>query len=278
MNSNLMMPAPTDDSGPGRTLVSSQTLVRGIEILAVIAMGSRNLPELAEAVGLTKTTTYRLATTLVENRLLNFVPRVGYSLGPRLMEFGFLASRQMSLPRVAHDFLVELAAATGDTVHLGILDDDRVLYLDKVAGSRRIEVSSRIGERQPLRSTGLGKALLLDQAPRVLIKTYEREAKEYPHYSATLEEWLYRMKLYATNGFALDLAENEDNIRCVAAPIRDATQRIIGAISISSAAQYMDDERMELLPSYVKAAADEISAEFGWKAYPANSTRTVQGR
>jgi DNA-binding IclR family transcriptional regulator len=259
--------APEADGG--RTQTVAQTLVRGIELLAVIARGSRNLPELAEAVGLTKSTTHRLAATLVEHRLLNFAPRVGYSLGPRLMELGYMASRQMSLPSIAHDFLVRLAALTGDTVHLGILDDDRVLYLDKVAGSRRIEVSSRIGERQPLRSTGLGKALLLSSDIKTLTKIYEREAKEFPNYGVSFEDWVQRMSQYAVDGFALDLSENENDIRCVAAPVRDASAKIIGAISVTSAAQYMDDGRMSLLTAYVKRAADEISSEFGWKNYMA---------
>lgn len=255
----------TDLVEDAKRVFNSQTLARGVDVLTVIARGKRNLPELARAVGLSKSTTHRLAGTLVEQRLLNYEPRVGYSLGPRLMELGFLASRQMSLPRVSHDFLYSLASVTGDTVHLGILDGDRVLYLDKVAGSRRIEVSSRIGERQPLRSTGLGKALLLDRDDKDLVTLYEKEARDFPGYTLSVAEWLRRMKQYAFVGYALDLSENEDNIRCVAAPVRDASTKIIGAISVTSAAQYMDDERMAALTGSVKNVADAISREFGWQ-------------
>jgi DNA-binding IclR family transcriptional regulator len=170
----------------------------------------------------------------------------------------------MSLTRVAHDCLEQLAAETGDTVHLGILDHGRALYLDKVAGSRRIEVSSRIGERQPLRSTGLGKALLLDETPEALQQLYREEARDFPGYAVSEDEWLQRMKGYAAAGYALDLEENEDRIRCVAAPIRDAANHIIGAISVSSAAQYMDDARMKALTNQVIAMVRVISADFGW--------------
>ncbi len=270
------MPTVLKHPAPAKTLVGSQTLVRGIEVLAAIAQGTRNLADLAQAVGLTKSTTHRLATTLVEHRLLNFAPRAGYSLGPRMMEFGHLASRQLSLPRVAHDFLVALAGLTGDTVHLGILDVDRALYLDKIAGSRRIEVSSRIGERQPLRSTGLGKALLLDHDTAALIKIYQGEAKDFPNYAVPLEVWLPRMQTYAAEGYALDLSENEDNIRCVSAPIRDATTRIIGSISVTSAAQYMDDARMRALIGHVQATAAEISAEYGCRDYNGGVSAAAQ--
>jgi DNA-binding IclR family transcriptional regulator len=59
--------------------------------------------------------------------------------------------------------------------------------------------------------------------------------------------------------------ENEDRIRCVAAPVRDATQAIVGAISVSSAAQYMDDTRMKALAEDVRATARAISRDMGWQ-------------
>jgi DNA-binding IclR family transcriptional regulator len=73
------------------------------------------------------------------------------------------------------------------------------------------------------------------------------------------------MRDYAKSGYALDLEENEDRIRCVAAPVRDATQAIVGAISVSSAAQYMNDARMKALAEDVRAAARAISRDLGWR-------------
>ncbi len=259
------LPESPGEEGPAaRSLAGAQTLVRGLDVMAAVAYGAKNLPELSEALGLTRSTTHRLATTLVEQRFLNFTPRVGYSLGPKLLELGHLASRQMNLARIAHDYLVQLSNETGDTVHLGILDGTAALYLDKVPGSRRIEISSRIGERQPLRSTGLGKALLLDDSEKTLREVYRREQEEYAGYRVDQTTWLDRMRGYAQRGYAYDLEENEDRIRCVAAPIRDASNRIIGSISVSSAAQYMDDARMDALTGAVLRTVRAISAEFGW--------------
>ncbi len=258
------LPETAAEDGGARSLAGAQTLVRGLDVLSAVAGGARNLPELAEVLGLTRSTIHRLATTLVEQRFLNFTPRVGYSLGPKLLELGHLAGRQMNLPRVAHDYLVQLSQDTGDTVHLGILDGGQALYLDKIQGSRRIEISSRIGERQPLRSTGIGKALLLDDTDDALRETYTREAAERPGYGVNESIWLERMRHYRDAGYALDLEENEDRIRCVAAPIRDASNRIVGSISVSSAAQYMDDARMKALTNDVVGTAQAISAEFGW--------------
>ena len=141
--------------------------------------------------------------------------------------------------------------------------DDRALYLDKIAGRRRINISSRVGERQPLTSTGLGKALMLDSPAGYWA---ERLAAEAP--DADAAGWEARMTDYAKRGVAFDLEENEDQLRCVAAPIRDAGGRIVAAISVSSAAQYMDDDRMAALASEVKQVADDIADELGARARP----------
>jgi DNA-binding IclR family transcriptional regulator len=213
---------------------------------------------------LTRSTTHRLAAALIERRFLNFSRRDGYALGPKLLELGYLAGRQMDLPRVAREPLELLAANTGDTVHLGVLDGSRALYLDKISGIRRVAISSRIGERQPLRSTGLGKALILDADEKRWREYYDYEARLGNGYDVPLQEWLARMHQYAANGYAFDLEENEDRIRCVAAPVRDVTGAIVGAISVSSAAQYMDDVRMNGLTFEVTNAANMISASLGY--------------
>lgn len=250
---------------PKAGLAGSQTLVRGLDVLAAVSQGATNLAALAETLSLNRTTTHQLAATLVEQRYLAFTPRVGYALGPRLLELGYMARDQMTLPRIARDHIESLATATGDTVHLGILDDTRALYLDKIPGRRRVEIRSHIGDRHPLRSTGLGKALILDLGEARWRELYEAEDLDGKPYEVPLTSWLKRMREYAKAGYALDLEENEDRIRCVAAPVRDTTETIVGAISVSSAAQYMDDNRMKALAEDVRAAARAISRDMGWR-------------
>jgi DNA-binding IclR family transcriptional regulator len=252
-------------AAPMKGLSGSQTLIRGLDVLEAVAAGATNLVALAEALDLNRSTAHRLAATLVGRRYLSFTPRVGYALGPKLLELGFQARAQMNLPRVAREHMEALAAGTGDTVHLGILDGPRALYLDKIPGSRRVEISSRIGERQPLRSTGLGKALILDESESRWRELYEFENLQGKRYDVSVNKWLGRMRDYAKAGYALDLEENEDRIRCVAAPVRDATDKIVGAISVSSAAQYMDDARMQALAEEVRNTARMISFDLGWQ-------------
>jgi DNA-binding IclR family transcriptional regulator len=242
----------------------SQTLLRGLDVLEAVASGVTKLSDLAAMLELNRSTTHRLARTLVARRYLIFTPRNGYGLGNKALELGHQARVQLDIPRVARDHLERLAAQTGDTVHLGVLEGTCALYLDKIPGRRRVEVSSRVGELQPLRSTGLGKALILDEGVRQLRKFYRGENNNGERYKVSESAWIKRMCDYAKWGYAFDLEENEDRIRCVAAPVRDATGKIKAAISVSSAAQYMDDKRMRALAEQVRSAAATISHELGW--------------
>ncbi|EQD65253.1 IclR family transcriptional regulator, partial [mine drainage metagenome] len=219
------------DEDAGRARLGSQTLLRGLDVIDVVAEGPIKLGELAERLGLTRSTTHRLASALTARRYLSFVPHSGYSLGPKLLELGFRVRDELDLPRVAAPHLERLALLTEDTVHLGILDQGHVLYLDKVPGKRRINISSRIGELQPVTSTGLGKALILDLDEDAWIELFRTERTERRG-EMSLQDWLERMRRYVRAGFAFDLEENEDQIRCIAAPIRDVAGRTIAAISV----------------------------------------------
>jgi DNA-binding IclR family transcriptional regulator len=253
--------AGPDTPEPAR--LGSQTLFRGLDVIEVVAEGPIALGDLADRLGLTRSTTHRLASALADRRYLTFVPRSGYSLGPKLLELGFRVRDELDLPRVAAPQLERLALLTEDTVHLGVLDHGRVLYLDKIPGKRRINISSRVGELQPVPSTGLGKALILDHDEQAWENFFRAESGNQ-RTPVSLNEWLARMRTYAQAGYAFDLEENEDRVRCVSAPIRDVAGRITAAISVSSAAQYMSDQRMQSLTKDVVETARRISEDLGW--------------
>ena len=273
---NLEQP---DDRLAERQQGGSQTLLRGLDVIEAVTDGPIALPELAARLDLTRSTAHRLATALVDRRYLTFVHRHGYQLGPKLLELGFLAQQQTDIVQVARPHLEALAASTEDTVHLGILDSARALYLDKIPGRRRVEISSRIGDRQPLTSTGLGKALLLDDDEANWAWLF-REDQVAGSPRGDFGVWLERMRGYVTTGRAFDLEENEDQIRCVAAPVRGPSGGIVCALSVSSAAQYMADERMAALSGEVLAAARDISRDLGWfeGATPAPARRGSRGK
>jgi DNA-binding IclR family transcriptional regulator len=246
----------------------TQTLDRGLDVLLALAEEPLALDALAQKIGLTRSTAYRLVSLLVARGFVKTAPREGYSLGFELIRLGDCAQRGARLSSTARPHLERLASETEDTVHLGVLDGNEVLYVDKIPGRRRVEIMTSVGERNPVRSTGLGKALLLDREEVHWAAAYDANV---PARFSPIDRkvWFERMRGYASAGSALDLEENEDRIRCVAAPIRDVSGGIVAAISLSSAAQYMDEVRMAELRSQVVETAEAISIELGWTRPPA---------
>jgi DNA-binding IclR family transcriptional regulator len=241
----------------------TQTLLRGLDLLEAVIERPVPLLELSRTLQLNRSTVHRLASALVSRGYLKLVSGEGYMLGAKLLELGFAARKQINLPRVARPHLESLSEGTGDAVHLGVMDGDKALYLDKLPGRRRIEIGSRVGERHPLCSTGLGKSLLLDRSLSEWRALFESERESGGHL-ADFESWQKRMRAYAAGGYSFDLEENEDRVRCVGAPIRDDSGEIVAAISVSSVAQYMDDARMQELVGTVRESAEAISRELGW--------------
>ena len=128
--------------------------------------------------------------------------------------------------RLARPHIEALARRTGDTVHLGVLEDGEVFYLDKISGTRGLEMRSRVGLRMPMACTGLGKGLMLGLPRDQWHALYER-AREFSAQSRIVRRWppgrssngVWRAM--SERDWSFDLEENEIGIRCVGAPVRD---------------------------------------------------------
>ncbi|WP_087752233.1 IclR family transcriptional regulator [Paraburkholderia caledonica] len=258
----------------------TQTLLRGLAILEAAAAGVRDLRTFGAALGTTRSTTHRLVSSLVQARYLRQV-QGGYLLGPKLIELGTIALEQMPLTAVARPHLESLAEQTLDTIHLGVRDGDDVLYIDKIPGTRGLEMRSRVGHRMPLASTGIGKAMMLDLTPEHWQSLFDASRRALasvtfkPDNRPDAQTFMQRMTNYAAGGYTFDLEENEASIRCVAAPVRDASGAIVAALSVASTIPYLSLERMDELIPVVQREARAISEELGWRA-PQPTTRRIK--
>jgi DNA-binding IclR family transcriptional regulator len=249
----------------------AQTLLNGLSLVRLVADGMKDAPELQRATGLPRSTVHRLLQALKSEGYLRETA-VGLGLGPTLIELGFGALSSNPLTTVAGPHLEGLAAQALDTVHLAARDDGSVLYLMKIPGQRGAEMRSRVGLRMPLTRTGIGKALLLDDDATAWVERWRAETPAdetaaspvAPQNGAKAEEdFVSRMKHYRKGGYSFDMEENEPGIRCVAAPVRDGSGAIVGAISVSATAPYMPVARMREILPLVQQVAGSISAEMG---------------
>ncbi len=249
------------EAGTAAVPPGTQTLARGLATLRAVAGGAATLKDVVEQTGIGRSTAHRLLQLLEQT---GYIERRQnrYVLGPALIEYGFLALNQNPVPVVARPVLEALVSKYQDTVHLGILDNDQVLYLDKAAGSRGLVARSRGGHRLPVTRTGIGKALILE-SPELWEPLFRRDHPGEDMTPAQVSSFIRRMEGYREVGATMDLEENEHGIRCVAAPIRNGSGRIVAAISLSAARPYIPPARMQALTPVMKEAADTISRKLG---------------
>jgi DNA-binding IclR family transcriptional regulator len=221
---------------------------------------------LAARLGLAKSTVHRLATTLVEYDMLEQNKETGkYRLGLAFFELGTLVRRKMDVTTEAQGEIHALADSSGETVQLAILDHLTVLYIRIRESRQAIRLSSGLGSRAPAHCTGVGKALLAFQSPEVVQQVIDNGLKRYTE-NTIVEPDKLRAELASirARGYAIDDEEIEIGLRCVAAPIRDHSGRVVAAISVAAPVQRMSKKQVQAAIPPVLAAAENISRRLGF--------------
>ncbi|GAB4294293.1 MAG: IclR family transcriptional regulator [Desulfuromonadia bacterium] len=224
--------------------------------------------ELSKRLKLHKNNVFRLLATLESRGYIeqNKVTE-NYRLGLKTLQLGQTFIRQMGLLRQARPVLEWLVEQCNETSYVAILKDQHIVYLDVVETSMTVRVVPRVGSRLPAYCTAAGKVQLACMSSEEIDSYYPgRELKAYTPNTITDKNALKaHLTQIAEQGVAIDNEELDLGVRCVAAPIRDYTRRIIGAVSISGPSMRFTDERIqnELIP-LVKRAGEEISMKLGF--------------
>lgn len=246
-----------------------QVLDRAINILEFIGRqntGEAGLPELSAAMKLHKTTTHRIAHVLESRGLLRRgVDSNRYRLGLHLYDLGCQALDSINLRDEARPLMARVASEVGETAHLAVLDSAEVLYIERIEAQRSMTMGSKLGARNPVYCTALGKAMLAwsteVEVDQILAACrLEPRARNTITNVPALKRELERIR---DRGYAIDDEEIEDGIRCISAPILNPAGRAVAAISVSGPASRITPNRFQLIGKTVKKAALELSAHLG---------------
>jgi DNA-binding IclR family transcriptional regulator len=265
-------PAKPSTQGPAKNLA------KGLGILNRIANSDDGLTlsEVSQQSGVPKATAHRLINVLLEHGMVRVSSENRYFAGPQCLILGNLFLGGLSLRQEAQGLLRKLARETLETCHLGIKEGPQIVYIEKVESPHAVRMYSRVGATNPVHSTALGRAILAycdeDAVEAVISSGLERRTP-----NTITEPDLFRAKLaeVKSRGFAVDDIENEEGIRCVAAPVFDHNGDVVAGISVSGPEQRVTAERLNDLGTKVAESAFALSRRLGYAVEPSAVYRSA---
>ena len=245
-----------------------QSLQRGLSILELIAkkQGGMTTVEISREIGLHTSTTFHLLRTLTTlGYLVQDENTKQYRVGSKVFHLATSVSHEVQLLKMANPFLVDMAKETGETSHLALFERGEVIVVGKVDGEGPVGVTERVGYPRPAHCTAIGKVLLA-HLPIAELKAFldsadlramtPRTITAVP----TLEQELERVRV---QGYAIDDEEYSQGLRCIAAPVRNFTRNVVAAVGVSGPVWRVSLDRIALLTTAVRAAAQRLSQELG---------------
>lgn len=242
-----------------------RSVLRAVQLLKLLGQREEGAPltELARSLGLPKSSVYRLLATLREESWVTVDEGTGnYKLGLGLLEVSASALASLRLRDVAKPHLEAIWRETGETVHLGVLHRNQVMYAMKYESVHSIRMYSKVGKTAPLYCTGVGKALLAWMEPKQRERILESlELRAYtPNTLASREQLEADLARSLERGYTIDNAEHEEFLRCVGGAIL-GSDGPVGAISVAAPLFRMPDERVEEVGRLVREHCAALSRE-----------------
>ncbi len=244
-----------------------KSLDRAITVLQRLAqLNGATLSALAEDLRQSPATLYRVLSTYQARGLVDFDKAAqlwSVGAGSFLIGAGFL--RRTNLVECARPILRALMATTGETANLGVERDTNVLFVSQVETQSNIRAFFPPGSMSQMHASGIGKALLAfmprDRCQMIL---GHGELTRYTANTITERGALARdLEQIRARGFAVDMDEKTDGMRCIAAPVRDAHGEVVAGISVSGPSVRIPDGDIEALGKQVMTSARQLSVAIG---------------
>lgn len=247
-----------------------QSLERALNILNKLSEfpDGLQIARLSEYVGLTKSTVHRLLATLVNMNYVEKNPETDkYKIGLQVLFLSRNILNNNDIVNTAKPFLEKISKDVNETVHLCIQDHEDIVYIDKIECTQAIRMYSRIGSRAPMYSTAVGKVLFsgMDQATIEEMVANIEFIPKTPNTITSKVAFLEEIEQVRNQGYALDNAENQEGLQCIAAPIFDHKGKIIASFSISGPSNRVTMELIqESLIDKMRDYSLQISRNLGY--------------
>lgn len=239
------------------------TLGKAMDVLEIVASSPTPLrfTDLLALSNQPRGTLHRQVTNLIDEGLLSVGREQTYELGLRLLKFASKAWSRNRFREIAEPIIRKLHDATGETVHLGVLNGSEVIYLDKVESRQTVRMYSQIGNASPTYCTGVGKAALstLDDAK---VRAVLERVKFKKHTSTTLESVeavLNELIEIRRDGVGYDREEHEPGIHCVSAPIASRDGLLAAGVSVTAPTFRVPMKQLIAWSGLVRETAKELS-------------------
>lgn len=230
-----------------------------------------SVTELSQKLMMSKSTTYRFLQTMIN---LGFVKQEAesekYGLTLKLFEVGARSLEYTDLIDLADKEMQQIANITGETLHLGVLDGDEIMYLHKIDSKYALRMHSRVGRKNPVYSTAIGKVLLSNLSDQAVVELC-KEIEFVKHTENTLSnvtQLIDELNVVREQHFAQDNEEQEQGLRCIAVPIYNRFGKIIASISLSLPTIRFKVEEFAELVGLLHTAGRNISETLGYHHYP----------
>lgn len=246
----------------------SQSLERGLKALLFLASRkSTGVTELAEELQVNKSTAFRILEELQKHNMAEQNKATSkYKLGPAILKLSEQLNKSLNIISVAKPYMVRLMDITGESVHLCTLANDSAVIIEQIMANSRLSVNAKIGSKEPLYSSSVGKCLLAfgnEEAREKMLSgiVYEKFTEKTIATEEKLREELLTIK---NNGYALDDGELSEEIKCLAAPVFNHLGEAIYSLGLSAPASRMTAEKILTTAEHIKNTAMKISQHMGY--------------
>lgn len=217
------------------------------------------ITELADRMGVTKSNVHNIVSTFQQLGYLAKLPNGKYTLGLKMLEYAFIINQHLGYPKAVYDILMETASLTDEIVYFGLPYGTDVLYLyvaHPTARMNELPYREILGEKAPLCSTGIGKAILAFLPEEEWSGRIPQELVRFtPNTMTDREEIMEELRRVKRRGYALDNEERDPHVRCVGVPVYNAAGQLVAGMSTSGPSQIMTDAKLLECSNILRSAA-----------------------